>query len=124
MVKDGHPYTADGGYFPCGHTNVGYMDELEMIPERFDALVIRGALWLFPLGTRLYYPLDVIGASMVAHYPNDPHYRTLFNEARTQLREALVKKECGTTIVECVASTGKDEPYRDPAMAYLLIVSL
>lgn len=43
MVKDGHPYTADGGYFPCGHTNVGYMDELEMIPERFDALVIRGA---------------------------------------------------------------------------------
>lgn len=56
---------------------------------------------------------------MVAHYPNDPHYRTLFNEARTQLREALVK-ECGTTIVECVASTGKDEPYRDPVMAYLL----
>lgn len=25
-------------------------------------------------------------------------------------------KECGTTIVECAASTGKDDPYRDPAM--------
>ncbi|MCE9513518.1 hypothetical protein K6T53_25535, partial [Escherichia coli] len=44
-----------------------------------------------------------------------PYYRTLFNEARAQLREALVK-ECGTTIVECAASTGKDDPYRDPAM--------
>lgn len=46
MVKDGHPYTAGGGAFPSGHTNTGYTDALlmaEMIPERFDALVIRGA---------------------------------------------------------------------------------
>lgn len=46
VVKDGHPYTAGGGAFPSGHTNTGYTDALlmaEMIPERFDALVIRGA---------------------------------------------------------------------------------
>lgn len=124
VVKDGHPYTADGGSFPSGHTNVGYTDALlmaEMIPERFDALVIRGARYGYSrLVLGVHYPLDVIGARMVAqrnvaHYLNDPHYRTLFNEARTQLREALVK-ECGTTIVECAASTGKDDPYRDPAM--------
>lgn len=123
VVKDGHPYTADGGSFPSGHTNVGYTDALlmaEMIPERFDALVIRGARYGYSrLVLGVHYPLDVIGARMVAqrnvaHYLNDPHYRTLFNEARTQLREALVK--CGTTIVECAASTGKDDPYRDPAM--------
>ncbi|EDZ1754258.1 phosphatase PAP2 family protein [Salmonella enterica] len=104
VVKDGHPYTAGGGAFPSGHTNTGYTDALlmaEMIPERFDALVIRGA--------------RMVAQRNVAHYLNDPYYRTLFNEARAQLREALVK-ECGTTIVECAASAGKDDPYRDPAM--------
>lgn len=124
VVKDGHPYTAGGGSFPSGHTNVGYTDALlmaEMIPERFDALVIRGARYGYSrLVLGVHYPLDVMGARMVAqrnvaHYLNDPHYRTLFNEARAQLREALVK-ECGTTIVECAASAGKDDPYRDPAM--------
>lgn len=124
VVKDGHPYTAGGGSFPSGHTNTGYTDALlmaEMIPERFDALVIRGARYGYSrLVLGVHYPLDVIGARMVAqrnvaHYLNDPHYRTLFNEARAQLREALVK-ECGTTIVECAASAGKDDPYRDPAM--------
>ncbi|EOX8526272.1 acid phosphatase [Salmonella bongori] len=124
VVKDDHPYTADGGAFPSGHTNDGYTDALlmaEMIPERFDALVIRGARYGYSrLVLGVHYPLDVMGGRMiaqrnVAHYLNDPHYRTLFNEARAQLREALVK-ECGMTIVECAASTGKDDPYRDPAM--------
>ncbi|EDZ1185793.1 phosphatase PAP2 family protein [Salmonella enterica] len=124
VVKDGHPYTADGASFPSGHTNVGYTDALlmaEMLPERFDALVIRGARYGYSrLVLGVHYPLDVIGARMVAqrnvaHYLNDPHYRTLFNEARIQLREALMK-ECGTTIVECAASTEKEDPYRDPAM--------
>ncbi|SUG52821.1 phosphatase [Salmonella enterica subsp. arizonae] len=93
----------------------------EMLPERFDALVIRGARYGYSrLVLGVHYPLDVIGARMVAqrnvaHYLNDPHYRTLFNEARIQLREALMK-ECGTTIVECAASTEKEDPYRDPAM--------
>ncbi|EBK3131337.1 phosphatase PAP2 family protein [Salmonella enterica] len=111
VVKDGHPYTAGGGAFPSGHTNTGYT----------DALLIRGARYGYSrLVLGVHYPLDVMGARMVAqrnvaHYLNDPYYRTLFNEARAQLREALVK-ECGTTIVECAASTGKDDPYRDPAM--------
>lgn len=55
----------------------------------------------------------------VAHYLNDPYYRTLFNEARAQLREALVK-ECGTTIVECAASTGKRRSVPRSGHAYLL----
>ncbi|MDP9567739.1 UNVERIFIED_ORG: membrane-associated phospholipid phosphatase [Kosakonia oryzae] len=124
VVKDNKAYTADGGSFPSGHTNTGYTDSLlmaEMIPERFDALLTRGARYGYSrvvLG--VHYPLDVIGSRMVAernvaHYLNDAKYRALFNEARDQLRAAL-EKECGTSLAQCAQSAGKDDPYRDPAM--------
>ena len=98
VVKDNQPYTADGGSFPSGHTNTGYTDALllaAMIPERYDALVTRGARYGYSrIVLGVHYPLDVIGSRMVAernvaHYLNDPHYRVLFNEARDQLRAAL-----------------------------------
>lgn len=124
VVKDNKAYTADGGSFPSGHTNTGYTDSLlmaEMIPERFDALLTRGARYGYSrvvLG--VHYPLDVIGSRMVAernvaHYLNDAKYRALFNEARDQLRAAL-EKECGASLAQCAQSAGKDDPYRDPAM--------
>ncbi len=68
-----------------------------MIPERYDALVARGARYGYSrIVLGVHYPLDVIGSRMVAernvaHYLNDPHYRVLFNEARDQLRAALAK---------------------------------
>ena len=124
VVKDNKPYTADGGSFPSGHTNTGYTDALlmaEMIPERFDALVTRGARYGYSrIVLGVHYPLDVMGSRMVAqrnvaHYLNDAKYRGLFNEARVQLRTAL-EKECGTTLAECAKVPAKDDPYRDPAM--------
>ena len=124
VIKDNHPYTADGGSFPSGHTNTGYTDVLlmaEMIPERFDALVTRGARYGYSrIVLGVHYPLDVMGSRMVAqrnvaHYLNDAKFRALFNEARDQLRAAL-EKECGTTLAECAKTAGKDDPYRDPAM--------
>ncbi len=124
VVKDNHPYTADGGSFPSGHTNTGYTDALlmaEMIPERFDALVTRGARYGYSrIVLGVHYPLDVMGSRMVAqrnvaHYLNDAKYRALFNEARDQLRTAL-EKECGTSLAECAKTDGKNDPYRDPAM--------
>lgn len=124
VVKDNKPYAADGGSFPSGHTNTGYTDSLlmaEMIPERFDSLVERGARYGYSrIVLGVHYPLDVMGSRMVAqrnvaHYLNDPAYRKLFNEARDQLRTAL-EKECGTTLAECAKTVGKDDPYRDPAM--------
>lgn len=124
VVKDNHPYSADAGSFPSGHTNTGYTDALlmaQMIPERFDALVTRGARYGYSrIVLGVHYPLDVMGSRMVAernvaHYLNDAKYRALFNEARDQLRTAL-EKECGTTLAECVKTAGKDDPYRDPAM--------
>ncbi|MCD1488846.1 hypothetical protein [Klebsiella pneumoniae] len=92
-----------------------------MIPERYDALVARGARYGFSrIVLGVHYPLDVIGSRMVAernvaHYLNDPHYRVLFNEARDQLRAALAKA-CGTSLSECAKSSVKDDPWRDPAM--------
>lgn len=124
VVKDNKPYSADGGSFPSGHTNTGYTDSLlmaEMIPERFDSLVKRGARYGYSrIVLGVHYPLDVMGSRMVAqrnvaHYLNDPAYRKLFNEARDQLRTAL-EKECGTSLAECARTAGKDDPYRDPAM--------
>jgi membrane-associated phospholipid phosphatase len=115
VVKDNQPYTADGGSFPSGHTNTGYTDALlmaEMIPERFDALVTRGARYGYSrIVLGVHYPLDVMGSRMVAqrnvaHYLNDAKYRALFNEARDQLRTAL-EKECGTTLAECAKTDGK-----------------
>ncbi len=124
VVKDNKPYSADGGSFPSGHTNTGYTDSLlmaEMIPERFDSLVERGARYGYSrIVLGVHYPLDVMGSRMVAqrnvaHYLNEPAYRKLFNEARDQLRTAL-EKECGTSLAECAKTAGKDDPYRDPAM--------
>ncbi|HEY2454409.1 MAG TPA: phosphatase PAP2 family protein [Scandinavium sp.] len=124
VVKDNKPYSADGGSFPSGHTNTGVTDALlmaQMIPERYDALVIRGARYGYSrIVLGVHYPLDIIGSRMVAqsnvaHYLNDVTYRALFNDARDQLRTALAK-ECGTTLAECAKTDGADDPYRDPAM--------
>ncbi len=122
VVKDNKPYTADGGSFPSGHTNTGYTDALlmaEMIPERFDALVTRGARYGYfahRAGRALSAGRDGVAdvaQRNVAHYLNDAKYRGLFNEARVQLRTAL-EKECGTTLAECAKVPAKDDPYRDP----------
>lgn len=124
VVKDNVRYTADGGSFPSGHTNTGYTDALlmaEMVPERFEALVTRGARYGYSrLVLGVHYPLDVMGSRMVAErnvatYLNDARYQVLFNEARDQLRAAL-EKECGTSLAECARTVGKDDPYRSPDM--------
>lgn len=124
VVKDNKPYTTDGSSFPSGHTNTGYTDALlmaEMIPERFDALVIRGAFYGYSrIVLGVHYPLDVIGGRMlaqrnVAQYLNDTKYRELFNEARDQLRIAL-ENECGTTLDVCAKVPAKDDPYHASAM--------
>jgi membrane-associated phospholipid phosphatase len=54
----------------------------EMIPERFDALVTRGARYGYSRIVLAYYPLDVMGSRMVAqrnvaHYLNDAKYRAV-----------------------------------------------
>ena len=104
VVKDNHPYSADAGSFPSGHTNTGYTDALlmaQMIPERFDALVTRGARYGYSrIVLGVHYPLDVMGSRMVAernvaHYLNDAKYRVLFNEARDQLRTHWPCWRCG-----------------------------
>lgn len=127
VAKDHTPYTADGGSFPSGHANTGYTDALlmaQMLPERYEALVTRGARYGYSrLVLGVHYPLDVMGSRMVAqsnvaHYLNDVKYRALFKEARDQLRSAL-EKECGMALAQCAKTDGKNDPYRDPAMQTL-----
>jgi membrane-associated phospholipid phosphatase len=124
VIHDGKPYTADGGSFPSGHTNTGVTDSLllaEMIPERFQALVARGARYGYSrIVLGVHYPLDVMGSRMVAgrnvaHYLNDPAYRRLFSEARDQLRSAL-EKECGVALATCAQTVKGEDSYQDAAM--------
>ncbi|QWT40459.1 acid phosphatase [Dickeya dadantii] len=124
VVMDNQPYTASDGAFPSGHTSGGYNAALlmgQMLPERFVPLIDRAATYGFSrLVLGVHYSLDVIGGRMaaersVAHILNDPAYRVLFNEAKTQLRTAL-EKACGTTLAECAKPQGKNDPYTDPAM--------
>ncbi|OOC12587.1 phosphoesterase PA-phosphatase, partial [Dickeya dadantii] len=88
---------------------------------RFVPLIDRAATYGYSrLVLGVHYPLDVIGGRMaaersVAHILNDPAYRVLFNEAKTQLRAAL-EKACGTALAECAKPQGKNDPYTDPAM--------
>ncbi|WP_413736222.1 acid phosphatase [Sodalis sp. RH21] len=121
VVGDGHPYTATAGAFPSGHTNTGYTDALllaEMIPERFVPLVDRGARYGYSrIVLGVHYPLDIIGSRMVAernvaHFLNDPQYRKIFEQAKSQLRGAL-EKECGATLEICAQNDGQPDPYRD-----------
>ncbi len=124
VVKDNQPYSADGGSFPSGHTNTGVTDSVllaQMLPERYDALVERGARYGYSrIVLGVHYPLDIIGSRMVAqrnvaNYLNDPRYQVLFKEAKDQLRAAL-EKECGTSLAECAKTAGKDDPYRSADM--------
>lgn len=124
VAKDNHPYTADGGSFPSGHTNTGYTDALlmaQMLPERYVPLIDRGARYGYSrIVLGVHYPLDVMGSRMVAernvaHYLNDPHYRELFDAAKQQLRSAL-EKECGTSLRECAKVPAQDDPYAAKAM--------
>ncbi|WP_168428476.1 acid phosphatase [Erwinia amylovora] len=119
VVKDNHPYSANGGSFPSGHTNTGYTDALliaVMVPERFVPLVDRAARYGYSrIVLGVHYPLDVMGSRMmaqrnVAYYLNDPQYRALFEAAKQQLRTAL-EKECGSSLSVCAQAPQKDDPY-------------
>lgn len=125
IIADGEPYGATGGAFPSGHTNTGYTDTLvlaEMLPERFAALVARGAGYGYSrvvLG--VHYPLDVMGSRMIAQHNvanllADPGYVKLFDEAKNELRAAL-EKECGQPLAECAkAGSPADDPWAGEAV--------
>ncbi|MDE1996884.1 MAG: phosphatase PAP2 family protein [Rhizobiaceae bacterium] len=125
VAKDGVPYSASGGAFPSGHTNTGYTDGLllaEMLPERFTALIDRSAGYGYSrIVLGVHYPLDVMGSRMivernVSHYLNDPAYRSLFTQARDELRAAL-EKECGVSIAECAKpGDAKSDPWSNAGM--------
>jgi hypothetical protein len=122
VTKSGAAYTAHGGAFPSGHTTVGYSDALllaQMLPERTLPLLARAAGYGYSrIVLGVHYPLDVIGGRMiaernVAHDLQDAHYRTLVEEARSELRAAL-EAECGEPLAACARSAdAAADPWAD-----------
>lgn len=124
--KDSALYRASGDSYPSGHAEIGYTEALllaAMVPERFLPLLDRAAGYGFSrvvLG--VHYPLDVIASRMiaernVAHFLNDPAYRALFNEAKSELR-AVLEKECGESLPACAKpASDSSDPWANPAQS-------
>ncbi|WP_158806841.1 phosphatase PAP2 family protein [Beijerinckia sp. L45] len=124
ILANNKPYETYGFSFPSGHTSAGYTDALllaSMLPERFLPLVDRAAGYGYSrVVLNVHYPLDVIGSRMiaernVAQFLADPAYRKLFDEAKSELRQAL-EAACDEPIAACATAGPASDPWADKGM--------
>jgi hypothetical protein len=113
---NGNAWAGQDGSYPSGHTSQAFWQGTAlatMLPELAPQILARAS----DAGNNriimgAHYPLDVMagrmmGQKIVERRWSDPEFRTLFEQASTELRTVLEAK-CGATLAVCIA---KDKPY-------------
>jgi hypothetical protein len=113
---NGNAWAGQDGSYPSGHTSQAFWQGTAlatMLPELAPQILARAS----DAGNNriimgAHYPLDVMagrmmGQKIVERRWSDPSFRTLFEQASTELRTVLEAK-CGATLAVCIA---KDKPY-------------
>ncbi|RIJ59337.1 phosphatase PAP2 family protein, partial [Clavibacter lycopersici] len=119
---NGNAWAGQDGSYPSGHTSQAFWQGTAlatMLPELAPQILARAS----DAGDNriimgAHYPLDVMagrmmGQKIVERRWSDPSFRTLFEQASTELRTVLEAK-CGAELSVCIA---KDKPYLPTAQA-------
>ncbi|OUE10190.1 Major phosphate-irrepressible acid phosphatase precursor [Clavibacter michiganensis] len=118
----GNAWNGQDGSYPSGHTSQAFWQGTSlatMLPELAPQILARAS---DASNNRIimgaHYPLDVMagrmmGQKIVERRWSDPEFRTLFEQASTELRTVLEAK-CGAALDVCIA---RDKPYLPTAQA-------
>lgn len=129
------PWDSPGGYaglagdgsFPSGHTSHGYAQGIvlaTLLPELAPQILARASEYgNNRILLSFHYPTDIMGGRIVGEKTaqlrwSDPEFRTLLEQARTELRAVLVQKcretGAGGSLTRCA---GRGSPYLPTAEA-------
>ncbi|GAA0964911.1 acid phosphatase [Frigoribacterium faeni] len=112
----GDAWASTSGAYPSGHTSQAYWQGTSlatMLPELAPQILARTSeAGNNRIVMAAHYPLDVMSGRMMGQHIverrwSDPEFRTLFEQASTELRDVL-EDGCGASLADCIAS---DTPY-------------
>ena len=112
----GDAWASTSGAYPSGHTSQAYWQGTSlatMLPELAPQILARTSeAGNNRIVMAAHYPLDVMSGRMMGQHIverrwSDPEFRTLFEQASTELHQVL-EAGCGAPLAECIAA---DTPY-------------
>jgi LPXTG-motif cell wall-anchored protein len=113
---DGDAWASTSGAYPSGHTSQAYWQGTTLatlLPELAPQILARTSeAGDNRIVMAAHYPLDVMSGRMMGQHIverrwSDPEFRTLFEQAGTELRDVL-EAGCGASLEDCIAA---DTPY-------------